>query len=276
MTIRRVSTILCAAAVASLAALSAEAGAARAAPEPARLGPVKSYLLTHTAQLTSFTRELQAIANRYYARAKRDGFRPAALATDATVRRDLVRAKAIWVQGNPLYERVEGIVAGTPSLAAYDVILDAGSSAAEDPASAVPFDLKLPNGKVLRKPGNLYNLTEGMLWGTLPALVSGKPDLDGDGKGRVRRGDARRERILCRRDACDFQTSTSSTPPRALAADPAGRVHRARRDDPDDVRVLRGSGRTPRFVARRQGDPRGVRRRLAPPGHRRHPRRPPT
>jgi hypothetical protein len=86
------------------------------------------------------------------------------------------------VRGNPLYERVEGIVAGTPSLAAYDVILDAGSSAAEDPASAVPFDLKLPNGKVLRKPGNLYNLTEGMLWGTLPKLVVGKADLDGDGK----------------------------------------------------------------------------------------------
>jgi hypothetical protein len=182
MTIRRASTILCAAAVAALAALSADAGAARQAPAPARLGPVKSYLLTHTKQLTAFTREFQAIGDRYYARAKRDGFEPAAVAHDATVRRDLVRAKAIWVEGNPLYERVEGIVAGTPSLAAYDVILDAGSSAAEDPASAVPFDLKLPNGKVLRKPGNLYNLTEGMLWGTLPALVSGKADLDGDGR----------------------------------------------------------------------------------------------
>ena len=64
----------------------------------------------------------------------------------------------------------------------YDVILDAGSSAKEDPASAVPFDLKLPNGKVLRKPGNLYNLTEGMLWGTRPELVGGKADLDGDGR----------------------------------------------------------------------------------------------
>jgi hypothetical protein len=143
---------------------------------------VKSYLLEHTRPLTAFTRDFQAISDRYYARAKRDGFRPAALAKDATVRRDLLRAKQIWVRGNPLYERVEGIVAGTPSLAAYDVILDAGSSAAEDPASAVPFDLKLPNGKVLRKPGNLYNLTEGMLWGTLPKLVVGKADLDGDGK----------------------------------------------------------------------------------------------
>ena len=182
MTIARASTILCAAAVTVVSALAPAAGAARSAPEPARLGPVKTYLLTHTTRLTGFTRELQAIANRYYARAKRDGFRPSALAKDATVRRDLLRAKAIWVQGNPLYERVEGIVAGTPSLAAYDVILDAGSSAAEDPASAVPFDLKLPNGTVLRKPGNLYNLTEGMLWGTLPKLVAGMADLDGDGK----------------------------------------------------------------------------------------------
>jgi imelysin len=164
--------------VLAAAAVSTSAAATR----PAQLGPVKGYLLSHTTQLTGFTRDLQAIADRYYTRAKRDGFRPAALADDPTVRRDLLRAKAIWVRGNPLYERVEGIVAGTPSLAAYDVILDAGSSAAEDPASAVPFDLRLPNGTVLRKPGNLYNLTEGMLWGTLPSLVVGKADLDGDGR----------------------------------------------------------------------------------------------
>jgi hypothetical protein len=179
MTMRRAATILLATAGAAAAALATEADAAA---RPAELGPVKSYLVAHTKQLTEFTREFQAISNRYYARAKRDGFRPEALAKDATVRRDLLRAKQIWVEGNPLYERVEGIVAGTPSLAAYDVILDAGSSAAEDPASAVPFDLKLPNGKVLRKPGNLYNLTEGMLWGTLPKLVAGKADLDTDGK----------------------------------------------------------------------------------------------
>jgi hypothetical protein len=78
---------------------------------------------------------------------------------------------------------MEGIVAGTPSLAVYDVILDAGSSAEEDPASAVPFDLQLADGRVLRKPGNLYNLTEGMLWGSLPQYVARvKADLDGDGK----------------------------------------------------------------------------------------------
>jgi hypothetical protein len=53
----------------------------------------------------------------------------------------------LWIEGNPYYERMEGVVAGTPSLAEYDVILDAGSSAAEDPESAVPFDLTLSDGR---------------------------------------------------------------------------------------------------------------------------------
>ena len=127
-------------------------------------------------------RSFQAVANRYYAAAKRADFDYSSLATNASIRRDLARAKSLWIKGNPYYERVEGVVAGTPSLAIYDVILDAGSSAKEDPASAVPFDLKLPNGKVLRKPGNLFNLTEGMLWGTRPEYVGAKADLDGDGR----------------------------------------------------------------------------------------------
>jgi hypothetical protein len=87
------------------------------------------------------------------------------------------------MEGNPYYERMEGIVAGTPSLAEYDIIIDAGSSKAEDPESAVPFDLELADGRVLEQPGNLYNLTEGMLWGTRPEFTAGvKADLDEDGK----------------------------------------------------------------------------------------------
>jgi Imelysin len=46
----------------------------------------------------------------------------------------------------------------------------------------VPFDLKLSDGRVLEQPGNLFNLTEGMLWGTRPDLTGqAKADLDGDG-----------------------------------------------------------------------------------------------
>jgi len=165
------------------AAVAATAAPAKAAETPGTsLRPVKSYLLQHTAQLSGFTTDFRAVANRYYAAAKRSGFAYGALAHDAAVRRDLARAKSLWIEGNPYYERVEGIVAGTPSLAIYDVILDAGSSAKEDPASAVPFDLRLPTGRILRKPGNLFNLTEGMLWGTRPEYVGAKADLDRDGR----------------------------------------------------------------------------------------------
>ena len=77
---------------------------------------------------------------------------------------------------------MEGVVAGTPSLAEYDVILDAGSSAAEDPESAVPFDLELSDGTTLEQPGNLFNLTEGALWGTPEDMPQSTPvDLDGNG-----------------------------------------------------------------------------------------------
>jgi hypothetical protein len=175
--------IALAAVVAVAAAASSAAAAPSASPPGTNLAPVKTYLLGHTARLTGFTRDFRTVANRYYAAAKAVGFDYDALwqARRTSVAADLRRAKSLWIAGNPYYEQVEGVVAGTPSLAVYDVILDAGSSAAEDPASAVPFDLKLTNGKVLKKPGNLYNLTEGMLWGTRPAYVAQKVDLDGDG-----------------------------------------------------------------------------------------------
>ena len=181
-------------ALAAIAATAAIAGSATGAtsatagrtvnPAGTNLAPVKAYLLRHTALLTGFTRDFRGVANRYYALAQSTSFDYARLwrARRTAVAADVTRLKQLWIEGNPYYERMEGVVAGTPSLALYDVIIDAGSSAAEDPSSAVPFDLQLPNGKVLRKPGNLYNLTEGMLWGTLPALVARRVDLDRDGR----------------------------------------------------------------------------------------------
>jgi Imelysin len=158
--------------------------AAAAPPEGIRLAPVKRYLLDHTARLSGFTKGFAAEARRYDALASSAGYDYAELWSTrrAEVRRSLAGAKAAWIRGNPYYERVEGIVAGTPSLARYDVILDAGTSAQEDPAGAVPFDIRLSDGRVLRKPGNFFNLTEGMLWGTRPVFRMAKVDLDGDGR----------------------------------------------------------------------------------------------
>ena len=128
----------------------------------------------------------------------------------------LAQMKAAWVEGNPYYERVEGIVAGTPSLAEYDVILDAGSSAAEDPESAVPFDLTLPDGTVLEQPGNLFNLTEGALWGTLPERARPRrerPPTSTAMGARVRRGPARSRPAPGGERERSTSTRQSSTPP---------------------------------------------------------------
>lgn len=176
--------------LAAVLALSIGAGSTSAASsetlQNVNLAPTKTYLLSHTSDLRGFTTRFRSQASRYFALAKASDFDHAAMwrSRRADVARILTRSKALWIEGNPYYERVEGVVAGTPSLSVYDVILDAGAAATEDPAGAVPFDLKLADGRVLRKPGNLFNLTEGMLWGTLPQYTAKgvRADLDGDGK----------------------------------------------------------------------------------------------
>jgi imelysin len=151
----------------------------------ADLSGVKDYLLDHTGQLTEFTEHFKADAQAYHDMAEAAGFDYQQLWADnadqlAPLLEDM---KNDWVEGNPYYERMEGVVAGTPSLAEYDVILDAGSSAAEDPESAVPFDLTLSDGTTLKQPGNLYNLTEGALWGTVPEELPQSTPVDLDGNG---------------------------------------------------------------------------------------------
>ena len=72
------------------------------------------------------------------------------------------------------------MVAGVPSLADYDVIIDAGGDAS-DPETAVPFSIKTEDGRTFKQPGNLFFLVESSLYGTEPKF-SAKADLDGDGK----------------------------------------------------------------------------------------------
>jgi hypothetical protein len=151
----------------------------------ADLTGVKSYLTDHTEQLVDFTGRFRTLAADYDKLAAGVDYDHARLLSEhrSEVAPLLAEAKDLWTEGNPYYERMEGIVAGTPSLAEYDIIIDAGSSKAEDPESAVPFDLELADGRVLEQPGNLYNLTEGMLWGTRPEFTAKvKADLDADGK----------------------------------------------------------------------------------------------
>ena len=63
------------------------------------------------------------------------------------------------------YETVEGIVAGVPSLSAYDTYLDAGVPESEGPENVAPVVLDLGNGKKIDKQGCLFTyIIEPMLW----------------------------------------------------------------------------------------------------------------
>lgn len=151
----------------------------------AGLTAVKSYLTEHTVDLTEQTAAMKTAADSYYDLAKANGFDYAKMlkndgdAVDAA----LTEAKNAFVKANPAYEEMEGIVAGIPRTAQYDTDIDAGSDAS-DPESAVSFNLTLPNGEVMKQPGNLFFLIETSLYGTNDELtVKGvKPDVNGDGK----------------------------------------------------------------------------------------------
>ena len=112
------------------------------------------------------------------------------------MQRILDESKAAFVEANPSYEEMEGIVAGVPRLAQYDVDIDAGADAS-DPENAVSFSLDLPNGETLKQPGNLFFVTETALYGTNPDFLAKgvKGDVDGDGQVELRRGPARRRHL---------------------------------------------------------------------------------
>lgn len=150
------------------------------------LSGIKTYLTGKTSALKTATAALQTLSDHYYQLAHDTHFdynlllthhKPAIITTIAD-------ARAAWTTASPLYEQMEGIVAGTPSLAHFDIDIDAGASGTEDPANAVNFDLHLPNGTTLPKPGNLFGITESTLWGTDAAyrIPNMQIDIDGDGK----------------------------------------------------------------------------------------------
>src|SRR3954466_7932677 len=149
------------------------------------LTPIKDYLPEHTDRLVTSTELLQRDAQEYYDLAEAAGFDYAKLLQ--TKREQVASAikelQGAHIQANPAYEEMEGVVAGVPSLADYDVIIDAGSDAS-DPESAVPFSLKTKAGNEFKQPGNFFALIETSVFGTEPKFqVKGVvPDLDGDGK----------------------------------------------------------------------------------------------
>jgi hypothetical protein len=154
------------------------------------LTAVKDYLTEHADNLQQQVDILAQNAEDYYALAEAADFDYDALMKEscAEVSQILSDSQDAFVAANPSYEEMEGIVAGVPRLAQYDVDIDAGSDAS-DPESAVSFSLELPNGETMKQPGNLFFLTETALYGTNPDLLADvKQDADCDGKAAFGEG----------------------------------------------------------------------------------------
>ena len=161
------------AAAVAVALVSLAAGASTAgASDKAGFPGLQKRLTGQSKLLVAFTTEFRADAEQYNKLAATAGYDYAALwATQAAaVKPLLAEMKRDWLKHNSDYERMEGIVAGTPSLVQYDVIIDAGASFEEDPESAVRSRSRRRTARPSEQPGTLYNLTEGALWGDDPAL----------------------------------------------------------------------------------------------------------
>jgi len=162
-----------------------DSSAATTAASAADLGPVKQYLLDHTERLQAHAATLERDGEAYYALAEQADFDYAALlaARRAEVKRLVERLQHDFHEANPAYEEMEGVVAGVPELADYDVIIDAGGDAG-DPENAVPFSIETPAGKTFEQPGNFNFLVETAVYGTEPRFQAEgvKADLNDDGK----------------------------------------------------------------------------------------------
>jgi hypothetical protein len=149
------------------------------------LAAVKSYLLEHTERLVNDTTAQRNNAEEYHKLAKSVGFDYGRLLDEQRAKvRTLVRqSQRDFVKANPAYEEMEGVVAGVPSLADYDVNIDAGGDAS-DPENAVSFDVTTPAGRTFKQPGNYNYLIETTVFGTEPKFQAKgvEADLDGDGK----------------------------------------------------------------------------------------------
>jgi hypothetical protein len=154
------------------------------ASSSADLSAIKRYLLEHTARLKGDTAEIRRGAEAYYRLAEAAGFDYERLLREnrPDVRAFVKDAQAAFRSANPSYEEMEGVVAGVPQLADYDVIIDAGGDAS-DPENAVPFDIETPDGRTFEQPGNFNYLIETAAFGTEPKFQARgvKSDLDGDG-----------------------------------------------------------------------------------------------
>jgi hypothetical protein len=157
--------------------------------EDLQLEAIKTYLIDHVDKIVAGNAEVLTFAQEYYDLAKSYDFDYQKLWDehgDELVPK-IEQARQQWADdssGN--YELSEGIVAGVPSLAYFDLMLDAGPSGAEDPANALDNEVTLPDGTKIDRPGSFYHhITEPALYGTSPDFPGFEADFDGNGTHEI-------------------------------------------------------------------------------------------
>src|SRR5262249_41017668 len=79
--------------------------------------------------------------------------------------------RTAWSSSVHTYAGMQSIVGGLPTTALTDWIINTGTAASGGGYLVAPYDLRLPNGHVLRDPGNLFDILESTLWGTSAPYV---------------------------------------------------------------------------------------------------------
>src|SRR5215213_8170576 len=129
----------------------------------------KSYLIENGADMLEHVITIQADAQAYYdiLEAVDFDYQAAWDASAEEITQLVTNAREEFIAAHNDYESIEGIVAGVPSLADFDVWIDAGPTGEEDPEGAHNWTLTLDDGREFVKPGNIFHwLLETTLWGT--------------------------------------------------------------------------------------------------------------
>ncbi|MBI1259221.1 MAG: EfeM/EfeO family lipoprotein [Chloroflexi bacterium] len=151
----------------------------------------KAYLVTGGAEMLTHVTQIQADAQAYFDIMKAADFdyQKAWDASTDEIKALVSDARSEFILAHNNYEHIEGIVAGVPTLADFDVWIDAGPTGADDPENARDWTLTLDDGRSFEKPGNIFHwLLETTLWGTQADHTGLRVDFDGNGTDE--RGDA--------------------------------------------------------------------------------------
>ena len=141
----------------------------RAADSAATAASVKTYLLTKLEKIQAASEDFVKNTEAYAALVSENG---GAVASAWKAQPEHVEKLIAAMQENYKdmdsfgYETIEGIVAGVPAMADYDIYLDAGVPASEGPDDVAPVVLVLDDGKKIEKQGALFTyIIEPALWG---------------------------------------------------------------------------------------------------------------